>query len=155
MTSVALPRRDAQGGTLSRDDMDAAVTRAVARAVAAGSRVLLHIMDQSKLGGRCPTACVSVMVPNSLGPAELLLHYGTEEQKNYYLPRLAKGLEMPCFALTGPGAHRPLLSLSSDLAGGRDIQDGELTGVDESRSRRGRYFASFMIASAVLFVFSQ
>jgi acyl-CoA dehydrogenase len=57
-----------------------------------------------KLGSRNPTACVSVMVPNSLGPAELLLHYGTDEQKNYYLPRLAKGLEMPCFALTGPEA---------------------------------------------------
>ena len=44
------------------------------------------------------------MVPNSLGPAELLLHYGTEEQKDYYLPRLAKGQEVPCFALTGPDA---------------------------------------------------
>src|SRR6185436_7949029 len=53
---------------------------------------------------RSATACVSVMVPNSLGPAELLLHYGTDDQKNLYLPRLAKGLEMPCFALTGPEA---------------------------------------------------
>jgi alkylation response protein AidB-like acyl-CoA dehydrogenase len=44
------------------------------------------------------------MVPNSLGPGELLLHYGTDEQKNYYLPRLAKGLEVPCFALTNPEA---------------------------------------------------
>jgi acyl-CoA dehydrogenase len=44
------------------------------------------------------------MVPNSLGPAELLLHYGTEAQKNYYLPRLARGVEVPCFALTGPEA---------------------------------------------------
>jgi acyl-CoA dehydrogenase len=44
------------------------------------------------------------MVPNSLGPSELLLQYGTEEQKNHYLPRLAKGLEIPCFALTGPDA---------------------------------------------------
>ncbi len=42
------------------------------------------------------------MVPNSLGPGELLLHYGTEEQKNYYLPRLARGEEIPCFGLTGP-----------------------------------------------------
>jgi acyl-CoA dehydrogenase len=45
-----------------------------------------------------------VAVPNSLGPAELLNHYGTEEQKNYYLPRLARGEEVPCFALTGPRA---------------------------------------------------
>jgi acyl-CoA dehydrogenase len=44
------------------------------------------------------------MVPNSLGPAELLIHYGTEEQKNHYLPRLARGLEIPCFALTNPEA---------------------------------------------------
>ncbi|MFT4647118.1 MAG: acyl-CoA dehydrogenase [Glaciecola sp.] len=47
---------------------------------------------------------ITVMVPNSLGPAELLLHYGTEEQKNHYLPRLADGREVPCFALTEPGA---------------------------------------------------
>jgi acyl-CoA dehydrogenase len=44
------------------------------------------------------------MVPNSLGPAELLLHYGTDEQKEKYLHRLAKGQEVPCFALTGPFA---------------------------------------------------
>lgn len=46
----------------------------------------------------------TVSVPNSLGPAELLLHYGTTEQKNYYLPRLASGEEVPCFALTSPNA---------------------------------------------------
>ncbi len=57
-----------------------------------------------KVSSRSGTAAVSVMVPNSLGPAELLLHYGTEEQKNHYLPRLAKGLEIPCFALTSPEA---------------------------------------------------
>ncbi len=45
-----------------------------------------------------------VSVPNSLGPAELLSTYGTKEQKNYYLPRLAKGIEVPCFALTSPEA---------------------------------------------------
>lgn len=50
------------------------------------------------------TVGTSVGVPNSLGPGELLMHYGTEEQKNYYLPRLAKGQEIPCFALTGPDA---------------------------------------------------
>src|ERR1700693_3729389 len=50
------------------------------------------------------TIAVTVMVPNSLGPGELLLHYGTDEQKNYYLPRLAKGIEIPCFALTNPHA---------------------------------------------------
>ncbi len=69
-----------------------------------GFSALAHSEVVMKLASRTPTACVSVMVPNSLGPAELLLHYGTEEQKRYYLPRLAKGLEMPCFALTGPEA---------------------------------------------------
>ena len=69
-----------------------------------GFSALAHSQVVMKLGGRCPTACVTVMVPNSLGPAELLLHYGTARQKSYYLPRLAKGLEMPCFALTGPEA---------------------------------------------------
>jgi acyl-CoA dehydrogenase len=69
-----------------------------------GFSALAHSEVVMKLASRSPTACVSVMVPNSLGPAELLLHYGTEEQKNHYLPRLAKGLEVPCFALTGPEA---------------------------------------------------
>lgn len=44
------------------------------------------------------------MVPNSLGPGELLMHYGTEEQKERWLPSLAKGKDVPCFALTGPEA---------------------------------------------------
>src|SRR5207253_10457132 len=57
-----------------------------------------------KLSTRSAAAAISVMVPNSLGPAELLLHYGTDEQKNHYLPRLAKGQEIPCFALTSPEA---------------------------------------------------
>lgn len=54
---------------------------------------------------------VSVGVPNSLGPGELLLRYGTAEQKDYYLPRLADGREIPCFALTGPRAGSDATSL--------------------------------------------
>ena len=50
-------------------------------------------------------------MPNSLGPAELLLHYGTEEQKNHFLPRLARGEEIPCFALTGPTAGSDATSI--------------------------------------------
>jgi acyl-CoA dehydrogenase len=57
-----------------------------------------------KISSRSSTAAVTVMVPNSLGPAKLLLSYGTEEQKNHYLPRLATGEEIPAFALTGPHA---------------------------------------------------
>ncbi|WP_151714853.1 acyl-CoA dehydrogenase [Acinetobacter sp. TUM15071] len=58
----------------------------------------------SKIASRSLTAAVSCMVPNSLGPGELLLHYGTEEQKQRYLPGLAKGTEVPCFGLTSPEA---------------------------------------------------
>ena len=53
----------------------------------------------------CNSTLTSIMsVPNSLGPAELLLHYGTKEQKDYWLPRLAKSIDIPCFALTSPRA---------------------------------------------------
>ncbi|MGQ0525927.1 MAG: acyl-CoA dehydrogenase [Betaproteobacteria bacterium] len=69
-----------------------------------GFSALAHSEVVTKLTTRSGTGAVSVMVPNSLGPAELLLHYGTEAQKNHYLPRLAKGAEIPCFALTGPEA---------------------------------------------------
>jgi acyl-CoA dehydrogenase len=58
----------------------------------------------SKIASRSPTAAVSCMVPNSLGPGELLMHYGTEAQKQHWLPGLAKGDEIPCFGLTGPEA---------------------------------------------------
>ena len=57
-----------------------------------------------KISSRSISVGVTVMVPNSLGPAELLLHYGSEAQKDFYLPRLADGREIPCFALTGPDA---------------------------------------------------
>ncbi|MDT8386788.1 MAG: acyl-CoA dehydrogenase [Thiogranum sp.] len=63
-----------------------------------------HSSVVMKIASRSITAAVTTMVPNSLGPAQLLLHYGTEEQKQYYLPRLASGEEIPCFALTGPEA---------------------------------------------------
>lgn len=69
-----------------------------------GFSAMAHSEVVSKLATRSVTGAVSVMVPNSLGPAELLLHYGTEEQRNHYLPRLATGQEIPCFALTGPSA---------------------------------------------------
>ncbi len=58
----------------------------------------------SRIATRSLTCAVTVMVPNSLGPGELLMHYGTQEQKDRWLPGLAKGTEVPCFALTGPEA---------------------------------------------------
>ncbi|MGC8119548.1 acyl-CoA dehydrogenase [Marinobacter sp. VGCF2001] len=57
-----------------------------------------------KISTRSVSAAVTVMVPNSLGPGELLMHYGTDQQKQHYLPRLAKGKDIPCFALTSPVA---------------------------------------------------
>ncbi|MBI1214598.1 MAG: acyl-CoA dehydrogenase [Alphaproteobacteria bacterium] len=63
-----------------------------------------HSAVVMKLASRSITAAVTVMVPNSLGPAELIHEYGTQQQKDYYLPRLANGQEIPCFALTGPDA---------------------------------------------------
>ena len=68
-------------------------------------------MVLTKLGGRSATVGSTVGVPNSLGPAELLLHYGTDEQKNRYLPSLAAGTEIPCFALTSPQAGSDAASL--------------------------------------------
>lgn len=63
-----------------------------------------HSAVVMKVAARSISVGVTVMVPNSLGPAELLQHYGTEDQKDFYLPRLASGQEIPCFALTGPDA---------------------------------------------------
>jgi acyl-CoA dehydrogenase len=76
-----------------------------------GFSALAHSAVVTKLSTRSNALAVTVMVPNSLGPAELLLHFGTEEQKNYYLPRLAKGLEIPCFALTSPEAGSDAASI--------------------------------------------
>jgi acyl-CoA dehydrogenase len=70
-----------------------------------------HSQVVTKLSTRSSALSVSVMVPNSLGPAELLLHYGTDEQKNHYLPRLAKGVEIPAFALTSPWAGSDAASI--------------------------------------------
>lgn len=69
-----------------------------------GFSALAHSTIVIKIATRSMSAAVNAMVPNSLGPGELLVHYGTKEQKEYYLPRLAAGEEIPCFALTGPEA---------------------------------------------------
>jgi acyl-CoA dehydrogenase len=67
-----------------------------------------------RIASRSPDVCTLVMVPNSLGPGELIEKYGTPEQKEHYLPRLAQGLEVPCFGLTGPTS-------GSDAATMRDV----------------------------------
>jgi acyl-CoA dehydrogenase len=61
-----------------------------------------HSKIVEKISSRCVSTAVTVMVPNSLGPAEILLKYGTEKQKQRHLPRLASGEKLPCFGLTGP-----------------------------------------------------
>ncbi len=63
-----------------------------------------HSQIVMKISSRCSSAAVTVMVPNSLGPAKLLLAYGSKKQKDYYLPRLAAGTDIPAFALTGSQA---------------------------------------------------
>ena len=75
-----------------------------------GFSAIAHSAITMKLTARCGDLGSTVMVPNSLGPAELLIQYGTEEQRRQYLPRLAKGEEIPCFALTSAAA-------GSDAAG--------------------------------------
>ncbi len=72
---------------------------------------LAHSAVLQKLATMSATLASTVAVPNSLGPAELLLHYGSEEQKEHYLPRLAVGEEIPCFALTGPYAGSDATSI--------------------------------------------
>lgn len=67
-----------------------------------------------KIASRSPDVCTIVMVPNSLGPGELIEKYGTDAQKHHYLPRLANGDEIPCFSLTGPTS-------GSDAATMRDV----------------------------------
>ncbi|ENO89690.1 acyl-CoA dehydrogenase [Thauera linaloolentis] len=76
-----------------------------------GFSAYAHSQVITKLSTRSSAPAVTVMVPNSLGPAELLLHYGTPEQKQRYLPGLASGREIPAFALTSPWAGSDAASI--------------------------------------------
>lgn len=84
----------------------------------------MHSAVVQKISSRSIGAVIYVMVPNSLGPAELINHYGTEEQKKKYLPRLAKGEEVPCFGLTEPTAGSDAGSILAEgvLFKGKDGQ---------------------------------
>ncbi len=92
-----------------------------------GFSAFAHSEIVTKISSRSGAAAVTVMVPNSLGPAELLIHYGTEEQKNHYLPRLAKGLEIPCFALTNPDAGSDAASIPDFGIVCKGMHDGRET----------------------------
>ena len=95
-----------------------------------GFSAFAHSEIVTKISTRSGAAAVTVMVPNSLGPAELLIHYGTEEQKNHYLPRLAKGQEIPCFALTNPDAGSDAASIPDFGIVCRGMHDGrEVLGI--------------------------
>lgn len=78
-----------------------------------GFSATAHSAVIQKLSSRSVPLAITVMVPNSLGPAELLIHYGTKEQKDHYLPRLARGEEIPCFALTEPHAGSDAASIQA------------------------------------------
>jgi acyl-CoA dehydrogenase len=94
---------------------------------------LAHSAVLQKISTMSATLASTVAVPNSLGPAELLLHYGSDEQKNYYLPKLAVGEEIPCFALTGPYAGSDATSIPDvgivckQLVDGKDVLGLKLT----------------------------
>src|SRR5690606_9293487 len=79
-----------------------------------GFSAMAHSEVIMKIASRSIPTCITVMVPNSLGPAELLIHYGTEEQKRKWLPRLANGDEVPCFGLTEPQAGSDASSITSE-----------------------------------------
>ena len=90
-----------------------------------------------KIASRSGVAAVTVMVPNSLGPGELLNYYGTEEQKAYYLPRLAKGIDIPCFALTEPGAGSDATSIqSSAIVVQKTVEGKSILGLNITLDKR-------------------
>jgi len=87
-----------------------------------------HSAVITKIASKSLTAAVTVMVPNSLGPGQLLINYGTDKQKDHYLPRLAKGKEIPCFALTSPHAGSDAASMldtgvvcKGEIKGDKDV----------------------------------
>jgi len=90
-----------------------------------GFSAYAHSQVVQKIASRSLSAAVTVMVPNSLGPAELLLAYGSEAQRNHYLPRLATGEEIPCFALTSPVAGSDATAMTDTGVVCRQMFEGE------------------------------
>lgn len=84
-----------------------------------------HSSILTMIAGKSSSVASVVAVPNSLGPAELLMHYGTQEQQDHYLPRLAAGIELPCFALTGPEAGSDASAMPDYGVVCRDMFEGE------------------------------
>ncbi|MDX8391622.1 MAG: acyl-CoA dehydrogenase, partial [Mariprofundaceae bacterium] len=89
-----------------------------------------HSAVVMKVSSRSIAAAVTVMVPNSLGPGQLLLSYGTDAQKKYYLPRLSSGDDIPCFALTSPWAGSDAASMrDTGMICKREFEDKETVGI--------------------------
>ena len=113
-----------------------------------GFSAYAHSCVLIKIASRSVTASSTIAVPNSLGPAELLLHYGTEAQKNHFLPRLARGEEVPCFALTGPRAGSDAASIPDTGVICKDQWQGsEIVGIKLNFSKR--YITLAPIATVV------
>lgn len=102
-----------------------------------GFSAVAHSAIVSKIASRSVSAAVSIMVPNSLGPAEFLSHFGTDQQKKYYLPRLANGDEIPCFGLTAPNAGSDATNLSdSGVVCRAEFNGEEIVGIRLNFNKR-------------------
>jgi acyl-CoA dehydrogenase len=102
-----------------------------------GFSAAAHAQVVMKLASVSTAVATVASVPNSLGPAELLLHYGADEQKKYYLPRLARGEEVPCFALTSPVAGSDASAIVDSGVVCRYLKDGqEITGIRLNWNKR-------------------
>ncbi len=102
-----------------------------------GFSALAHSTVVLKIATRSVSTAVTVLVPNSLGPAELLLHYGTDAQKDYYLPRLASGEEIPCFALTSSKAGSDATAITdSGVVCKGEYQGKEILGIQLNFDKR-------------------
>lgn len=114
-----------------------------------GFSAAAHSEVVMKLATKSVTAAITVMVPNSLGPGELLVHYGTDHQKDYYLPRLASGEEIPCFALTGLTAGSDATSLPDKGVVCYEQYNGEKTLGIKLKNINKRYITLAPIATLV------
>ncbi|MGJ8690177.1 MAG: acyl-CoA dehydrogenase [Gammaproteobacteria bacterium] len=102
-----------------------------------GFSALAHSTIVTKIATRSASAAVTAMVPNSLGPAELLMKYGTDAQQQHYLPRLASGQDIPCFALTGPEAGSDAGSMTdTGIVCKGEFEGKECIGISVSWNKR-------------------
>ncbi len=117
-----------------------------------GFSAIAHSAVINKLSSRSVTVAVHAMVPNSLGPGELIERYGTEEQKNHYLPRLARGEEIPCFGLTSEDVGSDATALTDQGVVCRGLHEGkEVFGI--RLNWRKRYITLAPIATLVSIAF--